>query len=158
MKWAHSKLQLNNLLWWSIFKLSTLLIIQILFFSPNRGHLPNNNNNFIKVSFFIARHTCRTNWGLRQIKLNHNKSNQMNPICWFLVKGENWITQGKTSKNWVENHQTQSTDDSESGNRNPCHIGGRRVLSPLRQPCFLRSMVSVSNHWLRSNKTYMFQQ
>ena len=70
------------------------------------------------------------------------------------MRGENQKTHWKTSKNSVENQQTRSTYDSGSGHWNPCHIGGRRVLSPLRQPCFLWSMVSASNHWLRSNKTY----
>ena len=43
------------------------------------------------------------------------KSNQIK--CWFLVRGENWSTQGKTSHSRVENQQTQSTFDAECGNR-----------------------------------------
>ena len=42
-------------------------------------------------------------------------SNQMK--CWFLRRGENWRTRGKTSKSRVENQHTQPTDDAESGNR-----------------------------------------
>ena len=41
----------------------------------------------------------------------------------------------KTSRSRVENQQTQPTYDAESRNRTWAHIGGRRVLSPLRHPC-----------------------
>ena len=37
--------------------------------------------------------------------------------CWFLVRGENRSTRGKTSHSRVENQQTQSTFDAECGNR-----------------------------------------
>ena len=37
--------------------------------------------------------------------------------CWFLVRGENRRTRGKTSRNIVENQQTQFTYDSGIGNR-----------------------------------------
>ena len=50
----------------------------------------------MKVSFLTARHRCFTNRG-DKIKLNHHKSNKT---------GSN---RGKTSKNRVENQQTQST-------------------------------------------------
>ena len=43
------------------------------------------------------------------------KSNQIK--CWFLVRGENRSTRGKTSHSRVENQQTQSTFDAESGNQ-----------------------------------------
>ena len=43
------------------------------------------------------------------------KSNQIK--CWFLVRGENRSTRGKTSHSRVENQQTQSTYDAECGNR-----------------------------------------
>ena len=33
--------------------------------------------------------------------------------CWFLVRGENRSTRGKTSHSRVENQQTQSTYDAE---------------------------------------------
>ena len=56
--------------------------------------------------------------------------------CWFLWRGENWSTRRKTSQSREENQQqTQPTYDIEWGNRTRGHIGGRRVLSPLRQPC-----------------------
>ena len=48
------------------------------------------------------------------------KSNQINTIqfrCWFLVRGENRSTRGKTSRSRVENQETQSTYDIRSGNR-----------------------------------------
>ena len=37
--------------------------------------------------------------------------------CWFLVRGENRSTRGKTSHSRVENQQTQSTFDAECGNQ-----------------------------------------
>ena len=43
------------------------------------------------------------------------KSNQIK--CWFLVRGENRSTRGKTSPSRVENQQTPSTFDAECGNR-----------------------------------------
>ena len=43
------------------------------------------------------------------------KSSQIK--CWFLMRGENWSTRGKTSQSRVENQQTQSTYDGKGGNR-----------------------------------------
>ena len=40
---------------------------------------------------------------------NQIKSQQSKFKCWFLVRGENWRTRGKTSWNRVENQQSQST-------------------------------------------------
>ena len=37
--------------------------------------------------------------------------------CWFLRRGENRSTRGKTSRSRVENQQTQPTYGVESGNR-----------------------------------------
>ena len=73
--------------------------------------------------------------------------------CWFLGRGENWSTRRKTSRsreptNQQEKKTTNSThiwrQDRES---NPGHIGGRWVLSPLRQPCspFLTHLRPVTN-------------
>ena len=42
-------------------------------------------------------------------------TNQMK--CWFLMRGENRSTRGKTSHSRVENQQTQSTYDIRCGNR-----------------------------------------
>ena len=56
----------------------------------------------------LALHRGSTNWGDR-------KSNQN--ICWFLVRGENRSTRGKTFRSRVENQQTQPTYDVRSGNR-----------------------------------------
>ena len=39
------------------------------------------------------------------------KSSQIK--CWFLMREENWSTQGKTSQSRVENQQTQSTYDAK---------------------------------------------
>ena len=53
-------------------------------------------------------------------------------------RGENRSTRRKTSRSREENQQqTQPTYDAETWNRT--HIGGRQVLSPLRQPCSLCS-------------------
>ena len=52
---------------------------------------------------------------------------------WFLVRGENRSTRGKTSHSRVENQQTQSTYDGECGNRTRATLV--EVLSPLGQPC-----------------------
>ena len=49
------------------------------------------------------------------------KSNQVK--CWFLMKGENRSTRGKTSHSRTENQQTRSTYDGECGNRTRCHSG-----------------------------------
>ena len=58
---------------------------------------------------YLAEHRGSTNWGDR-------KSNQIK--CWFLVRGENRSTRGKTSRSRVENQQTQPTPyDVRSGNR-----------------------------------------
>jgi len=48
-------------------------------------------------------------------KSDQIKSNQIK--CWFLVRGENRSTRGKTSHSRVENQQTQSTYNAECGNR-----------------------------------------
>ena len=80
---------------------------------------------------YLAEHRGSTNWGDR--KSIQHKSNQIK--CWFLVRGENRSTRGKTSQSREENQQTQPTYDVRSGNRTSCvgHIGGKPVLSPLRQ-------------------------
>ena len=62
---------------------------------------------------YLAEHRGSTNWGDR--KANQHKSNQLK--CWFLVRGENRSTRGKTSRSREENQQTQPTYDVRSGNR-----------------------------------------
>ena len=58
--------------------------------------------------------------------------------CWFLRRGENRSTRRKTSRskertnNKLNQHMTPGID--------PGHIGGRRVLSPLRHPCSPKKM------------------
>ena len=54
-----------------------------------------------------------SNWGDR--KSNQHKASQIK--CWFLVRGENQSTRGKTSQSREENQQTQPTYDVRSGNR-----------------------------------------
>ena len=54
----------------------------------------------------------------------------------LLFRGENLSSQRKTSRSREENQQqTRAPYVTEPGNRNPAHIGGGRVLSPLRHPC-----------------------
>ena len=58
--------------------------------------------------------------GIAQIAIYNYCFLQMNSNqfkCWFLVRGENWSTRGKTSHSRVENQQTQSTYDAECGNQ-----------------------------------------
>ena len=62
---------------------------------------------------------------------NESKSSQM---LVFEERGNRSYPE-KTSRCRVENQRTQPTYDDESGNRTRFHIGGRRVLSPLRHPC-----------------------
>ena len=49
------------------------------------------------------------------LQLFFNESNLVK--CWFLMRGENRSTRGKTSQSRVENQQIQSTYDSECRNR-----------------------------------------
>ena len=49
-----------------------------------------------------------------------HKSNQIK--CWFSMRGENRSTRGKTSHDRVEDQQTQSTYDTECGNRTPATL------------------------------------
>ena len=44
-----------------------------------------------------------------------HKSNQIK--CWFLMRGENRSTRGKTSHSRVENQQTQPTYNTECGDQ-----------------------------------------
>ena len=57
---------------------------------------------------YLAEHRGSTNWG-------DKKSNQLK--CWFLVRGENRSTQGKTYRRRVENQKTQPTYDVQCGNQ-----------------------------------------
>ena len=61
--------------------------------------------------------------------------------CWFFQE------RGKPEMNLSEQgenqQQNQPTCDAGTGNPTPGHIGGRRVLSPLRHPCF--------TSWVKSN-------
>ena len=70
---------------------------------------------------------------------NRLSTNQIK--CWFLVRGENRSTRGKTS------HSREPTNSIHVWRRvrksNPDHIGGRQVLSPLGQPCHHTSMLSL---------------
>ena len=66
-------------------------------------------------------------------------SNQIK--CWFLMRGENRSTRGKTSHDKVEDQHNNSIHIWHRVRKsNPGHIGGRQVLSPLGQPCHHRRM------------------
>ena len=62
---------------------------------------------------YLAEHRGSTDWGDR--KSNRHKSNQIK--SWFLVRGENRSTRGKTSRSREENQQTQHAYDVRPGNR-----------------------------------------
>ena len=62
---------------------------------------------------YLAERRGSTTWGDR--KSNQHNSNQLK--CWFLVRGENRSTRGKTPRSRVENQKTQPTYDIRSGNR-----------------------------------------
>ena len=57
-------------------------------------------------------------------------------VCWFLLRGENRRTRRKT----LEAEKRTNTNSTQLWRRvwesNLSHIGGRRVLSPLRHPCW----------------------
>ena len=85
----------------------------------------NNNNN---IYFYSANSTIQFSNALYHSRRNQidiaqiiiftviiHKSNQIK--CWFLMKGENRSTRGKTSQSRVENQQTQTTYDTGCGNR-----------------------------------------
>ena len=61
----------------------------------------------------LAKHSCFIFWG--DYKSNWVTASQTK--CWFLVRGENWSTQGETCQSREENQQTQPKYDSGSGKR-----------------------------------------
>ena len=70
--------------------------------------------------------------------LGVSRSNWNLEMFFFWRRRENRSTRRKTSRSKGENQeQTQPTYDAESRESNPGHIGGRRVISPLRCPCYL---------------------
>ena len=83
---------------------------------------------------YLAEHRGSTNWGDR--KSNQQKSNQIK--CWFLVRGENRSTRGKTSRSREENQQTQPTFDVRSGNQTRATlVEGQCSHHVLHQHCSL---------------------
>ena len=67
--------------------------------------------------------------------------------CWFLGRGENWSTQGKSSQSKQENQQQTLITHiwRQCRDLNPGHIDGRWVLSPLRYLC--SSPISLFEPW-----------
>ena len=64
---------------------------------------------------FLLKGNQINNIQITNLQPSFYKSDQIK--CWFLVRGENWSTRGKTSHSRVENQQTQSTYDAECGNQ-----------------------------------------
>ena len=87
----------------------------------------------VKSSSAEARIAGTINW-------NKLKSN----VAFWGVRKKPEYPGGKTSKNRVENQQTQPTH--ESGNWTQGHIGGRRVLSPPRHHFSIASRVFQPSH------------
>ena len=80
-----------------------------------------------KSQIILAEHECSTNWG--DCKSNQsnqiNQKNQKNQIKMLVFE-----ERGKPE--YPEKNLSEQSRVRES---NPGHIGGRRALSPLRQPC-----------------------
>ena len=86
---------------------------------------------------------CDPKAHLAKNKLSHQETepwstayNQLeSAVCWFLPRGENRRTRRKT----LEAEKKTNTNSTHLWRlvreSNLCHIGGRRVLSPLRHPC-----------------------
>ena len=94
----------------------------------------------------LATNSAFTNWG--DFKSNWIKTNQTK--CWFLVRGENKRTRGKTSQNRVENQQTQSTYDSGSGNLTRVTLVEGECSHHCADPALWKSTSSVENQHMRS--------
>ena len=71
------------------------------------------------------------------------KSNQIQ--CWFLMRGENRSTQGKTSHGRVENQQTQSIYDIECRNRTRATLEGKCFIVTKRRN-YLQPPKTTYNH------------
>ena len=95
------------------------------YFNPNPDF---NSNIYSNIYFYSANSTIQFSNALYNSSGNQinnaqiiiftiiiHKSNQIK--CWFLMRGENRSTRGKTSHSRVENQQTQSTYDTGCGNR-----------------------------------------
>ena len=68
--------------------------------------------------------------------------------CWLFRRGENRSTRRKTSRSKGENQQQTHTHMASTPSLNPGHIGGRRVLSPLR---YLKAIYLIFNTKLNLN-------
>ena len=78
------------------------------------------NISIAQISIWIWSNALYNSWGnqINVAQINILQSVFTNQIkCWFLMRGENRSTLGKTSPSRVENQQTQSTYDTGSRNR-----------------------------------------
>ena len=96
-----------------------------MFFYCNNNN-NNNNNYFIYVS--MSSSTLALIRDTFQARIGFWK-------CWFLRRGVNQSTQGKTSQSREENQQQTQPTWRRIRESNPGHIGGRRALLPLCHPC-----------------------
>ena len=63
----------------------------------------------------------------------------------ILGEGKTGVPAEKRSRE-ENQQQIQPTHDAESENRIPGHIGGGRVLSPLRHPCFPTPLLFIDSY------------
>ena len=92
---------------------------------------------------YLAEHRGFTNWGDR--KSNQHKSNQIK--CWFLMRGENRSTLGKTSRSRVEKQQTQPTYDVPSENRTWAALVKGQCSHPCRNTAHTAKTINASVQW-----------
>ena len=71
--------------------------------------------------------------------------------CWFQKRRDNRSTRRKNSRSKWENEQKLNPHTARRRNLNPGHIGGRRVLSPLR-PLTSRIMLMMMMMMIASEK------
>ena len=97
--------------WNKVIIIITIIIISyFLLTTPHKGFFSDN------LQFERKSNRHSSNRFLQLFSTNQIKSNQIK--CWFfLERGENRSTLGKTSHSRVENQQTQSTLDPQCRNR-----------------------------------------
>ena len=104
---------------WFYYRAPILQGSWIIIIISNSNNNNNNNNLSLKLNSW---------WGRAQIKLNHNRTNLHVGFWWEGKTGEQPLgPEYRTNK--LNPHMTAGTRTE------PGHIGGRRVLSTLHQPC-----------------------